>query len=397
MFIKVISTILSFVLMTSFASVPNIELSTAEASLSYISEADATELANQCISTQLNSKETTWNTSTAIHETVRFYDPLGTVNAYLFRIKTEQEKDGYIFVDAYSEFPHVQAFGYDCNFMIDEAYQKNYNEKVKTEHEIVYNNDLSFLKKEDNGKYKLVLADDYIETKESDIKAQYKKEKQRIKAEKKGLSIEPAKSNIARLSDADNVQPLAQVVYTDKHMAGVTWNGSFNFVPFVQSDFTNVSHCAPTAATNLVYYWSCIRPGGHKPLWNGRENALRPENTVFSMLYCGMRTDYTNGTYNNAIIPGLRAFARARYDDVAGSDFQTNVSWSFITSHIIASIPMIVTLGGDPIYKNHAFLCVGYQECSDGNFLRIADGWSRTISNFYYFKGSISGAYCVWW
>ena len=396
MFIKVISTILSFVLMTSFASVPNIELSTAEASLSYISEADATELANQCISTQLNSKETTWNTSTAIHETVRFYDPLGTVNAYLFRIKTEQEKDGYIFVDAYSEFPHVQAFGYDCNFMIDEAYQKNYNEKVKTEHEIVYNNDLSFLKKEDNGKYKLVLADDYIETKESDIKAQYKKEKQRIKAEKKGLSIKQNKANIERLSDSGNAQPLAQVVYTDKHMAGVTWNGSFNFVPFVTDDFTNVNHCVPTAATNLVYYWSRIRPGAHRNLWFGSENAINDEQAVFGMLYCGLRTEYS-GTVNNEIIPGLRAFARARYDDVAGSDFQTNVSWSFITSHINASIPMIVTLGDDPKYEYHAILCVGYQECSDGNFLRMADGGSRTISNFYYFKGSINGAYCVWW
>lgn len=54
-------------------------------------------------------------------------------------------------------------------------------------------------------------------------------------------------------------------------------------------------------------------------------------------------------------------------------------------------------LHGDSKYGDHSILCVGYQECSDGNFLRIADGWSKTISNFYYFKGSIKGAYYVRW
>lgn len=115
------------------------------------------------------------------------------------------------------------------------------------------------------------------------------------------------------------------------------------------------------------------------------------------MLYSGMRTEYANGTAGNEIIPGIRAFARSRYDDIAGSGSQTegvfsNVNWGFITDQIDQSIPLIVVLHGD-----HSILCVGYQECSDGNFLRIADGWSKTISNFYYFKGSIKGAYYVRW
>ncbi len=69
----------------------------AEAYLSYISEGDAMELADQCIAKQLDLGETSWDTSTHIYETVRFYDPLGAVNAYLFRVKTEQAKDGYRF------------------------------------------------------------------------------------------------------------------------------------------------------------------------------------------------------------------------------------------------------------------------------------------------------------
>ena len=51
----------------------------------------------------------------------------------------------------------------------------------------------------------------------------------------------------------------------------------------------------------------------------------------------------------------------------------------------------------DSKYGNHSLLCVGYQECSDGNYLRVADGWSATMSNFYYFKGSIDAAKYVRW
>ena len=228
---------------------------------------------------------------------------------------------------------------------------------------------------------------------------------QRVREEAKEVSTAPDQSNIAQASHAGGVQPMAQVVYTNQHLAGVSWNDStnnFNFVPFVTSDFRNQDHCAPTAATNLVYYWSVLRPGGHRALFLGPENALRPEKAVFGMLYSGMRTEYSKGTADKEIIPGIRAFARSRYDDIAGSGSQTegvlsSVNWSFITSQINQSIPLIVVLHGDPKYTDHSILCVGYQECSDGNYLRIADGHSKSISNFYYFKGSIKGAYYVRW
>ncbi len=288
--------------------------------------------------------------------------------------------------------------------MIDEAYQESYQEKIKSEDKIIYNQDLSFLKQEDSGRYRSVMADDYIDMKEAEVKTQYQKRMRQVREEAKAVNASPDQPDIARLSNTGGAQPLAQVVYKNQHLAGVSWNDStnnFNFVPYEMGEFRNDNHCGPTAATNLVYYWSLIRPGGHRPLFLGPENALRPEKAVFGMLHSGMRSEYT-GTDNKEIIPGIRAFARSRYDDIAGSGSQTegafsSVNWSFITNQINQSIPLIVLLNGDPKYKNHFILCVGYQECSDGNYLRMADGHSKSISNFYYFKGSIVGAYYVRW
>ena len=75
------------------------------------------------------------------------------------------------------------------------------------------------------------------------------------------------------------------------------------------------------------------------------------------------------------------------------------VTWDFIKNNIDQSFPLLVSLDQDPQYsgENHSILRVGYQECSDGNYLRIADGWQATISNFYYFKGNISCARYVRW
>ena len=121
------------------------------------------------------------------------------------------------------------------------------------------------------------------------------------------------------------------------------------------------------------------------------------------MLYSGMRTKYT-GTDPDNILPGIIAFSRARHNCVAGSGYQKDglvngVTWDFIKSNIDKSYPLLVSLKQDPNYgnDNHSIVCVGYQECSDGNYLRVADGAKATISNFYYFKGNIYYARYVRW
>lgn len=372
----------------------NIITTSTVSSASYVSESEAEAIANQCIQNQIGQVGCRWNITTRIYETVPFSDPFGNVNSYLFRVITDDEIIGYLFVDAYQENPHVQAFGYECDFMLDSIYEQNNNRKIEKSDNIIYNNGFSFFTREQTGEYKSVVSGEVLEQTEREVKKQY--------AERKAELIEI--ENEARIS-SETVSPMAQVVYTNKHLDGVYWDNdknNFNFVPYIMSNFVNTDHCAPTAATNMMYYWGTIKPAGHYGLWNGSESARNPSNSVFCMLHAGMRTEYNGGTYINEIIPGMTAFSRARYDHVSGSGYQQNgllsgVTWSFIKNNVDQSYPLIVTTQNDSEYGNHALLCVGYQECSDGNYLRVADGWSATISNFYYFKGSIDYAGYVRW
>ncbi len=362
--------------------------------MSYVSESEAEAIANQCIQNQIGQVGCRWNITTRIYETVPFSDPFGNVNSYLVRVITDDEIIGYLFVDAYQENPHVQAFGYECDFMLDSIYEQNNNRKIEKSDNIIYNNGFSFFTREQTGEYKSVVSGEVLEQTEREVKKQY--------AERKAELIEI--ENEARISSR-TVSPMAQVVYTNKHLDGVYWDNDkndFNFVPYTTGNFKNVNHCSPTAATNLVYYWGTIKPGGHYGLWNGNEFARNPSVSVFCMLYSALDCTYEDGTKEKNIIPGLTTFSRSRYDHIAGSGYQedgllSGVTWNFIKTNIDKSYPLIVGVSGDKKYKNHSMLCVGYQECSDGNYLRVADGWSATISNFYYFKGSIDAAKYVRW
>lgn len=388
---KIMSGVMSIAMVMTFsnyASDRNQVTASAVEQVSYISENEAEAIANRCVQNQIGQIGCRWNDTTRIYETVPFSDPFGNTNSYLFRVITDEELIGYIFVDAFGENPHVQAFEYDCDFMLDSMYEQNHDKKVDKSDEIIYNNGFSFLTREETGEYKSVVTDEILEQTETEIKKEYKEEKEEIAREQAG-----------------EVSPLAQVVYTNKHLDGVYWDddkNNFNFVPYTMIKFVNENHCTPTAATNLVYYWGTIKPGGHYGLWNGSERARNPSVSVFCMLYAAMRSEYEIGTYFNQIIPGLTAFSRARYDLIAGSGYQEDgllngVTWNFIKNNVDKSYPVLIGTNNDSKYGNHSLLCVGYQECSDGNYLRVADGWSATISNFYYFKGSIIHASYVRW
>ena len=218
---KIMSGVMSIAIVMSFSNYAadrNQVTASAVEQVSYISENEAEAIANRCVQNQIGHIGCRWNDTTRIYETVPFSDPFGNTNSYLFRVITDEELIGYIFVDAFGENPHVQAFGYDCDFMLDSMHEQNHDKKVDKSDEIIYNNGFSFLTREETGEYKSVVTDEILEQTETEIKKEYKEEKEEIAKEQAG-----------------EVSPLAQVVYTNKHLDGVYWDdekNNFNFVPY---------------------------------------------------------------------------------------------------------------------------------------------------------------------
>ena len=172
---KIMSGVMSIAIVMSFSNYAadrNQVTASAVEQVSYISENEAEAIANRCVQNQIGQIGCRWNDTTRIYETVPFSDPFGNTNSYLFRVITDEELIGYIFVDAFGENPHVQAFGYDCDFMLDSMYEQNHDKKVDKSDEIIYNNGFSFLTREETGEYKSVVTDEILE--QTEIKKEYK-------------------------------------------------------------------------------------------------------------------------------------------------------------------------------------------------------------------------------
>ena len=107
---KIMSGVMSIAIVMSFSNYAadrNQVTASAVEQVSYISENEAEAIANRCVQNQIGQIGCRWNDTTRIYETVPFSDPFGNTNSYLFRVITDEELIGYIFVDAFGENPHV--------------------------------------------------------------------------------------------------------------------------------------------------------------------------------------------------------------------------------------------------------------------------------------------------
>lgn len=371
-----------------------------ETALSYISQQDAAGLAEQCIAQQIAiGNHCLWNDTTQIVETVALYDFDQHVNAYLFRLQTDGVTPGYILVDALATAPEVQSFGYDCNAMLDEMMLQRSNRKVTAEDQIVRAGDVTFLQpsltRSGEARYTELSTGQPVDATRQELRQAYVAEKRAYTDETAVANLHTVRTVQARAAQTKSavVQP-RQVIYSYKDLPNI-WTSGYRI--FSTWEFPHANNCAPTAGVNFIYYWSQFHPT--KRQYNLWPSAL-DQNIVFELLYDSMQTGSDAlGTLQKDSWKGLMQYARGRRTPHAADDFseQTFSDWGFFTRNIDNTIPVIFGVNDDPKYTDHAMLCVGYQDTSTGQYLRIADGGSNTFSNFYKYKGYTTGAWYVRW
>ncbi len=385
---KIISLIL--VLAMSFAiSVPafaeqktNVKDSNVSGSnISYISESDALLLAEQCIAQQIVAdNHCLWNSSTKVNEIVKLYDFEDNVNSYLFRLMTNNKKQGYVFVNATCESPSVQAFGYDCNFMLDVINIKNIKRIVNKNDHIIYAGSLTFLQKVNNYQVRELSTNTIVVDDIENLNNSYKQSTLQIKDNEAKLNLIEIKDNIMQDTTATSKSKIYvknQVIYDKADLANIWNNTSANI--FVTNNFSQDNNCAPTSGTNFVYYWSHLSPNKIPNLWS---SAKEVENRLYSFF---ATNNPIPGSMPWNLVPGLNDYAIECGYPIAGSDYVSDVvnHWSWYTANIKHNLPILFTVALDPKYGQHVMLIVGYQNTDTGRYFRVADGWSSTYSNFY--------------
>jgi hypothetical protein len=350
-----------------------------DSGFSYISQNDALLLAKQCIVQQTKSgNHCIWNSSTKVSETVKTYDFDNNVNSYLFRLMTNNKKEGYIFVDASYESPCVQAFGYDCNFILDSINMKNHKRLVNKNDNIIYAGGLTFLQKVNNYQVKELSTNKIVKEDIKNLRDSYKQLVLQTNDSESKANFNQLKNIVTQnnIMVSESILKTSQTIY-DKHDLPNIWkNPSSN--TYITSDFHQDNCCAPTAGTNFIYYWSHLSPNKHPELWLGTKEV---EKRLYDYFYTNITTP---GTMPYNIVPGLSNYGGLIGSVVAGSDYVNDgTNWEWYTANIKHNLPIIFTVADDPKYQQHVMLIVGYQLTSAGKYFRVANGWDRTYSNFY--------------
>ena len=160
---------------------------------------------------------------------------------------------------------------------------------------------------------------------------------------------------------------------------------------FATYDFLGYNaHCAPTAGTNLLYYWYNRN--------NSKFSRLCYKNSwsqTFELFYKYMKTD-NSGTGEDDMRRGMKQYLNKVGYSSSEVKMISFATWNDMLLEIdngYGGYPFIFCVYDHYLYGDHAVLAVGYMEfeyktkqtstkSKYSRYLRIADGWSNGAERF---------------
>ncbi len=329
-----------------------------------------------------------------VYEIEPFYDYNENISAYNIKIKNlNNEPSGYVIVSANKqEYPIIE-YAYDGTFYM-ETLENQLIENKETSYSaernrIYYNGNYNYCVKVDSIYYHIL--DDKIQPYEPKSVSAKTNNVQYSTKESQNITNEWNAYTTTKVSSP----PIGSVITdSDLYESGYS-NRSADYCAgmpsewFLMTDFSTGGVCAPTAGTNLCYYWT-LRDNTYSNLLNGSWAA------TFSRISTLMGADDGTGASTLDIRRGILSYFKERGYASTETYYSTCSSTThfndYIKSEINVGRPVILSLLGDDYYGEHAVLGVGYVRYMysgtwSSHYIRIADGWHDTIRFIHYETG----------
>ena len=309
----------------------------------------------------------------------RFYDFNGNVTAFCVSISRAGKPSGYVLISLLAEKDPIVEFSFDGIGLV-ESINKVYGNRylIRDEKQYVYlGPDLLFVIDENK---------------------------------RSCLDVYTGKENI--LSDVEKVSDICLGMNSRDDIGGGImsfWSGSVlaSSINMISSfgnptNYWNISSldpdggntCAPTCATNIVWYWATKRScSWAQPFSSGTDQDKA--RSVFAVLKLAMCTSDTLGTMDNMISVGYSDYL----EYVCGGDNYsiTNVvnnDYSSFVDAIDDNCPIHTSLWpyNSILCDGHDVMTYGYAESTSGTeYLMVMDGWNtdyRILQFSYYTSGT---------
>ena len=294
------------------------------------------------------------------------FDSNNEVNGFIFDVMSDNNNVGYVIAD-YEDGNNIIEFGKEL--FLDEA-----SETVEREYSInednqkvYYLGNLNYAIGGLNGNNKNVFVD--VTTNKCE-----KITKKEVKAiENQSTLGSPPDSGNNFITDPS----LYERGYSSYKAKDLT---NFNIAYKVMTDFSDGSVCAPTAATNFMYYWYNKDKTKYEKMYYKKS-----WKETFKKIYKYMETNDTNGTLDANLVNGYSKFLKAVGIACTVKFHNGTSNGKKIVTEINNNRPCHLALHNHYRYGDHSVLAVGYQKYTYEHwygdnveiYIRISDGWQR--------------------
>lgn len=351
-----------------------------------IDKESAKDIAEYQVEETIENGGTDWDPGIQVRKVYNLYDEQKELCAYAVELKQGSKDAGYVIVGADEEHPPIIEFRTSGRFL---------DEKLQSEEYLLYDGNINYYKVNENtsqatniGNEKEKLFVDELDcegNKTNEAAEEISNEWAAIK-EQTGVG-----SSVPPTSGGVNTNPGAyESGYTSINHA--TAPDSTLYTYFTMSQFGPGGICVPTAACNLLKYYTDRKRLKSSLLLNNDWNQ------TFARLKSYFNTSDETGTDMENVKPGLdRYFQDINVQDAIthyyGYGWESDLAeWAEMKRRIDFGEPFIYATSDHYVYEEHAVLAIGYLQYNYGqtqttglktsNYLQVADGWTNLADRY---------------
>lgn len=296
----------------------------------------------------------TWTSETKISKTITLYRFDNTISGFIYNLETEGKPSGYIQINVQSDGLVPFCIGFEGDDYLSTLLDNNnlsLDEQLETK--IYYVGGFNYYCSNSQGKIIDLLNEQVLLCSIEELSRDYNqyvrnqlyKEETSEETEEKTAREQNRKNNYS----ANSLQtPITTTAYN--YAAGaLSYRNTLYYQDYLDSTLCN--HCAPTAATNMVLYWSVAR--GHTSLGSN-------DTSIFEYMYDEMNTSSTGTAYIDIFDPILDYFFAYGYSSSLAYALWYGVTFNRIKSAIDSNIPVQLEIGDWSATIGHSINVWGY-------------------------------------
>lgn len=156
---------------------------------------------------------------------------------------------------------------------------------------------------------------------------------------------------------------------------------------FIMKDFSEGNVCAPTAATNMIWYWAKDRSRSSALSKIGGLSKTAAGQKIFNIMKSAMLTSETLGTLDSKVLWGYQSYFDC--DAMCDATHPLNSTWNYKELTINSSfsdfkaaiddgcpIHLMLRMENTITAAGHDVFCIGYAvNTSYNNYFTVMDGW----------------------